>query len=69
MFQPVKGSLVWYYEHKSHMGGLPPLSGKWRRPARIIRRLGPVSLEVQNSYAINEEGPGDDEEEVKGGTS
>nr|XP_027237781.1 uncharacterized protein K02A2.6-like [Penaeus vannamei] len=48
VFQPTEGSLVWYYEHKSRMGGLPPLSGKWRGPARVIRRLGPVSFEVLN---------------------
>jgi len=48
VFQPTEGSLVWYYEHKNRMGGLPPLSGKWRGPARILRRLGPVSFEVQN---------------------
>ncbi|XP_037789355.1 uncharacterized protein LOC119584778 [Penaeus monodon] len=30
------------------MGGLPPLTGKWRGPAQILRRLGPVSFEVQN---------------------
>nr|XP_027215766.1 uncharacterized protein LOC113808539 [Penaeus vannamei] len=30
------------------MGGLPPLTGKWRGPARILKRLGPVSFEIQD---------------------
>lgn len=29
------------------MGGLPPLTGKWRGPARVLKRLGPVSFEIQ----------------------
>ncbi|XP_037774457.1 uncharacterized protein LOC119571066 [Penaeus monodon] len=30
------------------MGGLPPLTGKWRGPARVLKRLGPVSFEIQD---------------------
>jgi len=47
-FQPTEGALVWYYEHRHRMGGLPPLTGKWRGPARILKRLGPVSFEIQD---------------------
>ncbi|XP_042861284.1 uncharacterized protein LOC122246655 [Penaeus japonicus] len=39
-FQPVEGSIVWYFEHRHHMGGLPPFAGKWRGPARINKLLG-----------------------------
>jgi len=47
-FQPGEGSLVWYFEHRHRMGGLPPLTGKWRGPARVLKRLGPVSFEIQD---------------------
>jgi len=47
-FQPTEGALVWYFEHRHKMGGLPPLTRKWRGPARIIRRLGPVAFEIED---------------------
>ncbi|XP_037802986.1 uncharacterized protein LOC119597480 [Penaeus monodon] len=30
------------------MGGLPPLSRKWRGPARIMRCVGPVAFESED---------------------
>ncbi|XP_037783692.1 uncharacterized protein LOC119579919 [Penaeus monodon] len=30
------------------MGGVPPLTGKWHGPARVLKRLGPVSFEIQD---------------------
>ncbi|XP_069995893.1 uncharacterized protein [Penaeus vannamei] len=47
-FQPTEGVLVWYFEHWHKMGGLPPLTRKWRGPARIIRRLGPIAFEIED---------------------
>jgi len=47
-FQPTEGALVWYFEHRHKMGGLPPLTRKWRGPARITRRLGPVAFEIED---------------------
>ncbi|XP_037774043.1 uncharacterized protein LOC119570321 [Penaeus monodon] len=47
-FQPTEGALVWYFEHRHKMGSLPPLTRKWRGPARITRRLGPVAFEIED---------------------
>ena len=41
-FLPELGSLVWYWDHGRHT----PLTGRWKGPARVITRLGPVSFEV-----------------------
>jgi len=46
-FKPELGALVWYYEQRQG-GGLPPLSGKWRGPARVISILGPVTVLIQD---------------------
>lgn len=41
-FLPDLGSLVWYWDHGRHT----PLTGRWKGPARVISKLGPVSFEV-----------------------
>jgi len=49
-FQPEMGSLVWYYEHRHRTGSLPPLTGKWRGPARVVAQLGPLAFEVRDVH-------------------
>jgi len=49
-FQPDLGALVWYYELRKITGTIPPLSGRWRGPARVVARLGPVSFEVRDVH-------------------
>jgi len=42
-FTPEEGQLVWYKEMVPR-----PLGPKWRGPARVCKRFGPVSFEVQH---------------------
>ncbi|XP_042873766.1 uncharacterized protein LOC122254243 [Penaeus japonicus] len=49
-FRPDVGSLVWYYEHGKHTGAAAPLSGRWRGPARVVSRLGPVTFEIRDVH-------------------
>lgn len=48
--QPDLGALVCYYELRKITGAIPPLSGRWRGPARVVARLGPVSFEIRDVH-------------------
>jgi len=48
-FKPDLGTLVWYYEQRQG-GSLPPLSGKWRGPARVVSILGPVTIQIRDIH-------------------
>lgn len=45
-FNPVTGSLVWYFDHGHHT----PLTGRWKGRARIVAQLGPLGFEIRHPY-------------------